>query len=280
MHENRKSFIFYKDQAEQLSILTDTEVGTVMRAVFEYATTGKETAMPDRLMQMCYSFIVSQMKRDEALYDEKCRKLAENAKRKKAKKQKPANASNCNQMQANEGDNVDDDEDVDDDVDEDENEDVDVDADATADADEDADADVCAGAREGSLRSHARSASPSPSMAPPATPSAPPKTETRALLDEEERWSLQSKGVPLAYIEERLSRAAEYAAKTDNIAYNVLLDWWMTDRTHAPWNTSHGRYQGTYRESYRREQETPPHSKPVSFDVEDFFQAALAHAQL
>ncbi len=222
MHEKRKSFILYKDQAEQLAILTDAEVGAVMRAVFDYAITGKESAMPDRLMQMCYSFIVSQMKRDEALYDEKCRKLTENAKRKKVKKQKLANVSNCNQMQAIEGDNEDDD--VDDD--ENEDEDVDVDADATADADEDADADVCAGAQ--------RFAVSSPSMAPPPTPSAPPKTEPQELLDEEERWSLRSKGVPLAYIEERLSRAAEYAAKTDNVPYNVLLDWWMTDRTHAP----------------------------------------------
>ncbi len=262
MEDAKKSFILYRDQGEQVELLSDAEAGKLFKALFALARGEKVARMEDGMTQMCYAFISAQIERDTQQYIAKCKRLSENARAKNNKsKQMQPNANACKQMPSNEGD-------------------TDTDTDTVTDTDTGTDTVSVIGNGNGIAEAPPPLYSPSPSMAPPATPSAPQENGTRELLDEEERWSLQSKGVPLAYIEERLSRAAEYAAKTDNVPYNVLLDWWMTDRTHVPWNTSHGRYQGTYRDSYRREQETPPHSKPVSFDVEDFFQAALAHAQL
>jgi len=55
-------------------------------------------------------------------------------------------------------------------------------------------------------------------------------------IDEEEKELLISKGIPLAYIQERSHRAAEHARKNRTTAYETLLTWWRTDRSKPPWN--------------------------------------------
>ena len=81
-------------------------------------------------------------------------------------------------------------------------------------------------------------------------------------LSLEERERLLSKGLPSRYLDERVERASEYAAKNGGYVYDVLMEWWKTDRARAPWNisqTEHGRTADI----------------GSSFDIDDFFQAAL-----
>lgn len=83
---------------------------------------------------------------------------------------------------------------------------------------------------------------------PPST--APP-------LSEEERQKLLTKGVPADYISRRLGRAEDYALKNQKRVFDVLCNWWEEDKTKQPRQSDKTGYLGN------------------SFDIDDFFQAAL-----
>ncbi|MBE6581001.1 MAG: hypothetical protein E7650_05225 [Ruminococcaceae bacterium] len=53
---------------------------------------------------------------------------------------------------------------------------------------------------------------------------------TVGALSYEERGALLEAGVPSEYLNDRLPRAAEWAAKTKKRAYSVLLEWWAQDK--------------------------------------------------
>ena len=84
---------------------------------------------------------------------------------------------------------------------------------------------------------------------PPAPQTAPPP------LSETDREVLKVKGIPVSYAEERWGRAREFAMRQKRGTTEILAEWWQKDRLH--------------------------HKKPrdglvpKTYDLEDFFQAAL-----
>ncbi len=75
--QDKKSFIMYLDYEEQFNMLTDLELGKLIRAIIEYEKT-KEIPKLDGIVKMAFSFIKGQLDRDREKYDEKCRKNREN----------------------------------------------------------------------------------------------------------------------------------------------------------------------------------------------------------
>lgn len=78
--ERKKSFLMYHNYQDHIEMLSDSEAGKLLKLLFEKAVMGAD---PDPgeiggALGMCYSFISSQMDRDEAKYREKCRKNREN----------------------------------------------------------------------------------------------------------------------------------------------------------------------------------------------------------
>ena len=71
-------------------------------------------------------------------------------------------------------------------------------------------------------------------------------------LTKEERRELLRAGVPIGYAKDRLERAAWFSHSMQKSRVAVLCEWWQTDKQKPP--------------STRREK---------SYDVDDFFQAAL-----
>lgn len=75
--QDKKSFIMYLDYEEQFNMLSDAELGVLIRAIIEYEKT-KEIPKLDGIVKMAFSFIKGQLDRDREKYDEKCRKNREN----------------------------------------------------------------------------------------------------------------------------------------------------------------------------------------------------------
>lgn len=116
---DKSSFLFYLDYEEQLNLLTDEQIGQLMRAIIRYEKT-KNISELDGMLKMAFSFIKTQLDRDREKYKAKCEKNKENAKKGgRPKKQtvieKP-NGFNKNQTVAKKADKEDE-EDKDDDKD-------------------------------------------------------------------------------------------------------------------------------------------------------------------
>ena len=85
---DKNSFLIYIDYEEQFNLLTDEEVGQLMRAIIKYEKTGNMPKL-DGMLKMAFSFIKTQLDRDRKKYNKKCEKNKENAKRgSRPKKQK------------------------------------------------------------------------------------------------------------------------------------------------------------------------------------------------
>jgi hypothetical protein len=82
-------------------------------------------------------------------------------------------------------------------------------------------------------------------------------SSTAPPLSEEERQALLTKGIPEVYINERLQRAEAYALQRQNTVFDVLCKWWEADKMKQP----------------RQSDKTGDLGN--SFDIDDFFQAAL-----
>ena len=93
--------------------------------------------------------------------------------------------------------------------------------------------------------------------APPQVPDAPHPRP----LSEQEKEELRKKGVPLDYVTLRLARARAYAKRRGLSVTVVLWEWWQRDRLRRPRQTTAPRWD--------------PPSENKSYDVDDFFQAAL-----
>ena len=81
----------YLDYEEQFNIMTDEQIGQLMRAIIKYEKTG-EVPNLDGMLKMAFSFIKTQLDRDREKYQARCEKNRENAKKggrpKKTEKQK------------------------------------------------------------------------------------------------------------------------------------------------------------------------------------------------
>lgn len=74
---DKMSFLMYLDYEEQFNLLTDEEVGQLMRAIMQYEKT-REIPKLDGMSKMAFSFIKTQLDRDREKYNKKCEKNKEN----------------------------------------------------------------------------------------------------------------------------------------------------------------------------------------------------------
>ena len=97
--KDKKSFLFYTDYFEQIEYLTIEQRGILLTAIMSYQT-GKDIPEMDPLTHMAYSFISSDMRRDNEKYEEVVQKRKE-AGRKGGQKTAQANQANATFAQAN-----------------------------------------------------------------------------------------------------------------------------------------------------------------------------------
>lgn len=109
---DKKSFVLYTEYEENLEDLPDAELGQLFRAIFSYVNRGVIPELSPSC-KMAFSFIRKDLDRNQAKYEETCRRraeagqkggLAKAANASKAK-QKVANASKAKQGLANLPDN-------------------------------------------------------------------------------------------------------------------------------------------------------------------------------
>lgn len=68
---DKNSFLIYLDYEEQFDLLTDEQIGQLMRAIIKYEKT-QEVPKLDGMLKMAFSFIKTQLDRDREKYKEKC----------------------------------------------------------------------------------------------------------------------------------------------------------------------------------------------------------------
>lgn len=121
---DKSSFLIYLDYEEQFNLLTDEQIGQLMRAIIKYEKT-REIPQLNGIVKMAFSFIKTQLDRDREKYEARCEKNRENAKkggrpRKKQKDNLKANGFKENQMDAKKpDDDKEDEEDNEEDIDND-----------------------------------------------------------------------------------------------------------------------------------------------------------------
>lgn len=121
---DKSSFLIYLDYEEQFNLLTDEQIGQLMRAIIKYEKT-REIPQLNGIVKMAFSFIKTQLDRDREKYEARCEKNRENAKkggrpRKNQKDNLKANGFKENQMDAKKpDDDKEDEEDNEEDIDND-----------------------------------------------------------------------------------------------------------------------------------------------------------------
>lgn len=119
--EKKNSFVLYTDYRRQFDLLTDAELGQLIRAVMDYVETGQPPDLPAG-PQMAFAFISAQIDRDMKKYQEvveKRRAAGSAGGKQKASNAKQevailANASTCYQAVTNLPDNDNDNDNVND----------------------------------------------------------------------------------------------------------------------------------------------------------------------
>ena len=97
----KKSFVLYTDYREMIEMLPIKERGELLTALFEYVESGVISDFSNSpALNMCFSFIRSQIDRDTEKYIERCEKNRING-----SKGGKATASNREQSFANQADN-------------------------------------------------------------------------------------------------------------------------------------------------------------------------------
>ena len=86
---SKNSFLIYLDYEEQFNLLSNEELGQLMRAIMQYEKTGKEAEL-NGMLKMAFSFIKTQLDKDREKYNEVCEKNKRNgAKGGRPKKDSP-----------------------------------------------------------------------------------------------------------------------------------------------------------------------------------------------
>jgi hypothetical protein len=80
MDKEKVSFLMYLDYEEHFKLMTDEQLGQLLRAIMEYERT-RQVPQLDGMVKMAFSFIKAQLDRDREKYEEKCAKNKENGKR-------------------------------------------------------------------------------------------------------------------------------------------------------------------------------------------------------
>ena len=203
--DKRKGFVLYFDQIEQVGMLNDEEAGQLFKALFSCnSDKNPPPCFKNPLIQMCFSVIHAQMKRDAEKYEQKCERMAENARKKweeqaENEDEDALDAIACNtktKKEKNKKINIA------------------IDTDGVKERDAEADEDT----------------TPSdelPSLAQAASADGAP--------EDEEVERLLQKGVPPTYVAVRMDRAREYARERKRFLSDVILAWWMKDKQTPTW---------------------------------------------
>ena len=69
----KKSFVMYADHIEQIAMLSDAQAGRLLKALMQFVNTGEEPAFEDGMLQLCYSFLIAQVRRDAEKYEQTCK---------------------------------------------------------------------------------------------------------------------------------------------------------------------------------------------------------------
>ena len=77
----KKSFVLYYDLEQHVQLLSDEQLGRLLRAVFAYEIRGEIPNFNDDLLSLCFSFIKVQLDIDKEKYRERCEKNTENEKK-------------------------------------------------------------------------------------------------------------------------------------------------------------------------------------------------------
>lgn len=85
MEEGKISFLVYLDYEEQFNLLTDEQLGQLIRAIMEYEKT-KQIPEIEGVVKMAFSFIKAQLDRDREKWNKKRQKRSEAGKRGMAKR--------------------------------------------------------------------------------------------------------------------------------------------------------------------------------------------------
>ena len=75
----KDTFILYTSYKDAIMILSDEQAGRLLKAIFEYATTGVKIEIDDMAVKFAYMLIVSQIESSNRQYEKKCERNRENA---------------------------------------------------------------------------------------------------------------------------------------------------------------------------------------------------------
>ena len=74
----KETFILYTSYKDAIMVLSDEQAGRLLKAIFEYATTGIKQEIDDTAVKFAYMLIVSQIESSNRQYEKKCERLRAN----------------------------------------------------------------------------------------------------------------------------------------------------------------------------------------------------------
>lgn len=96
MKAKKNSFIVYYDLESQTELLSDEQLGKLLRALFIYEIHGKEPIFDDDIVKASFQFIKVTLDINREKYDEKCKRNAENGKKGGRPKKESKNGNTVN----------------------------------------------------------------------------------------------------------------------------------------------------------------------------------------
>lgn len=73
------AFLMYKDWSAFFELLTDSQVASLMKAIFEFQNENKDFITDDVQLKTVWAMIMNTFKRDNKKYEERCEKNREKA---------------------------------------------------------------------------------------------------------------------------------------------------------------------------------------------------------
>lgn len=78
----KRSFVLHYDLEQQTSLLSDEQLGKLLRAIFSYEIRGECPDFEgDQMLLMCFQFVKTALEINREKYIERCEKNAENGKK-------------------------------------------------------------------------------------------------------------------------------------------------------------------------------------------------------
>ena len=74
----KETFILYTSYKDAIMVLSDEQAGRLLKAIFEYATTGIKQEIDDTAVKFAYMLIASQIESSNKQYEKKCERLRAN----------------------------------------------------------------------------------------------------------------------------------------------------------------------------------------------------------